>query len=493
MSEGILGAPAQEPQREHLDAPLSFKKKRSWMQSLREAVQKGALTAKANVDNFRGEPISAWRIETTDNGMMTLQGQSTKDRYMPKSAASSLRGHIIHHSKRPSVFSTVGRASMAKVSASAGLLVSTSDHAGSEDDPQENRQGKHNSITSSLAGSLRGLRRKTSHIVNTAYHERSPAQYPLPSSPVPIPVSALERLSLHFEPADFSMSPGFSGNIILSEEGKKLQGNCKPNKTSLKAPADAQPMQNSVFEAYPPSLGLLDVPRDSFELGSLERSPSPMPGTNLTLEVDGAHDEALHLFERSVMAKASRPELRPMRSLGAMAEACAMAHVNDGQASFLQLQHPTVAQNTQGGSLLQLHGKARSASNRAASTSSSFPSDMQQVSRQSGRENESPSKSQAGHPVNFIARDVTVFDAVASSGPSSPTRSVTLPFCSMNITPLNKIPESVDAGVFGALVDNAMNPKSVQLGTGMVKDVHLPSSMSSIIVMVMSHELTQML
>ena len=41
------------------DAGLSLKKKKSWFGSLRDAVQKGALQAKATVDSFRGDQHKA--------------------------------------------------------------------------------------------------------------------------------------------------------------------------------------------------------------------------------------------------------------------------------------------------------------------------------------------------------------------------------------------------------------------------------------------------
>lgn len=52
-------SPARQALKGNLDAAgdseLSLKKKRSWFGSLRDAVHKGALQAKAAVDTFRGD------------------------------------------------------------------------------------------------------------------------------------------------------------------------------------------------------------------------------------------------------------------------------------------------------------------------------------------------------------------------------------------------------------------------------------------------------
>lgn len=57
--EASPSSPARQALKGNLDATggseLSLKKKKSWFWSLRDAVQKGALQAKAAVDSFRGD------------------------------------------------------------------------------------------------------------------------------------------------------------------------------------------------------------------------------------------------------------------------------------------------------------------------------------------------------------------------------------------------------------------------------------------------------
>nr|POE73146.1 hypothetical protein CFP56_76410 [Quercus suber] len=460
MSDGVNDSPAHDALREHLDVPLGLKKKRSWMHSLREAVQRGALTAKAAVDNFRGESVSARKNEATESrGTITIK-PSTSNKATPKSAAMSLRGHISHHGRRPSVFSTASRASISNVFANGERSDLSLSRDGGEGSPQEHCHRKRNSIASSFAGSLRGLRRRASQIVDTGYHERLPAQYPLPSSPVPIPVPALERLSLHFDPANINISAAFEEDIKRRDEHPGLLESAKPKQVSLSNPFSTRPIQYSVTGDKAPTLDLLDVPRDSFDFGFLERTPSPMPGTNLTLEVDGAHDDALDLFERSVMAKESRPHLRPMRSIDAMAEACAVAHTNDENATNAITRKLAVAPSTQAKGHLRVRNEARTSSSQTISTSSSLPSDMQEFSLQPGRGSVPVAEPKVDLGVDSITQKSPASNAVASSGPPSPTREVTLPFRCETITASNETQKAVDADIFGALVNSAMTPKS---------------------------------
>ena len=48
-------SPAREALEANLDGHLTLSKKNSWFESLCDAVQKGALHAKATVDSFRGD------------------------------------------------------------------------------------------------------------------------------------------------------------------------------------------------------------------------------------------------------------------------------------------------------------------------------------------------------------------------------------------------------------------------------------------------------
>lgn len=211
---------------------------------------------------------------------------------------------------------------------------------------KSNPHKRHDSIAKSIVGSIRGLGRKgaSSSPIPATLDIDTPGisqarKIPLPSSPVNIPAPA-PALELDLGPTGFSVSPP-SFFPIESNESQHVARSEHPlpkpyNDTSfglILEDAGLRNRRNVTFMAGKPVR-----PRDILKLDFDELSsnpppalPSPMPGTTLPLELDGAASDLSNLFERSVTPPTARDRkwLRSMRSLDAMAEACASTPPDD--------------------------------------------------------------------------------------------------------------------------------------------------------------------
>lgn len=416
MSGGANDSPARNALQGHLNANLSLKKKISWFNSLREVVQKGALTAKATIDDIRGEsasnakqemwiaraPFSFWRLADHDSAdkERSFIKRPINDSYTPRSATISLRRHMPRHTASTSLFRSASRASLGnRLSGVNEIELSVKDE---QDSPSASFHKKRNSMADSLVGSLRDLGRKASKHMSPIPSARLPAQCPLPSSPVSIPIPAPAPLTIDFGRMSFMSSTFNKGVITKTGERKRSADSDNVINSASDDPFAPHFRGHSDAHLGPLTPGMLEIPRGSLDFGLFDFSPSPMPGTNHTIEVDGARDEQLRLFERSVMAQECRPQLRPMRSLAAMTNELPGGSLADDQAlpqaRSLQPQ--------------SLHGlDMRSASGWTASTTPTCPSDMEELTRQPG---------------SGLGAYKT--DGSTSFGPPSPTRTVRLPF-----------------------------------------------------------------
>lgn len=197
---------------------------------------------------------------------------------------------------------------------------------------------RRTSLADSLVGSIRGLGRKVSQKGSAVPTEPKlvlapePAvDVPLPSSPIDIPTIP-PALSLDLGPAGF-MSPSFSISPEKSRQDELLMLT-DPSNTTTGAPVVnrlhlPQELEANVYSdcrpPYPATPGsLLRTSIDNLRFSPLSGASTPMPGTNLSLELDGCNNaEVLPLFERNVESPRHSPEkagLRRMQSLNALAD-----------------------------------------------------------------------------------------------------------------------------------------------------------------------------
>ena len=248
------------------DAHLTLRKNKSWLGSMKDVFQRGALQAKAAVDTLKGDggegkkqtkfvyrsefvismltcavfrtvrseenvsedscrPSLDSRASTTPLRSRNQHSQR-RGTLTPRGAMHSLRNHVGKGNKRESLHSIVGRKSLDTFSASIGPERLASPAAESENGARGH--GRKNSLAGSLVGSLRGLSKKSSmrtqrtQVVVPAAQEpeacpspdRQPAEtVPLPSSPIDVPVVApaitlnLEAMGTSLMPSGFAASP----------------------------------------------------------------------------------------------------------------------------------------------------------------------------------------------------------------------------------------------------------------------------------------------
>ena len=150
---------------------------------------------------------------------------------------------------------------------------------------------------------------------------------------------------------------GFMSPLLASSSPPKRES-LVPVPFKLEDPANITGLPEEHRNYFPPSLG---VPRDAVTRSDILKvrdyftiksaSPpaacpaTPMPGTNFTLDLDGAnseHSARSQVFERSVTPCGLQQyrELRTMRSLSAMAEACAVTRARDEAENEVDSMNP---------------------------------------------------------------------------------------------------------------------------------------------------------
>ena len=383
---------------------------------------------------------------------MDNNGRSAK----PMKAISSLRQHTPRHSskkERQSISSIIDRIdSVVEGAEGPERYVGETDGPMSTSTPIHNRRS---SIAQSLRGSLRGLVRissqkkkndaRSDQIVQPAQSD-APVQMLMPSSPIDVPAAA-PLLPLDFGIAGFVMSPTF-GVLPDAEMTTTLLRLTDPANITTGVPIvygahTPAELHAAVFQASPfTPKTLLTIPSASYGDGTPPCPGTPMPGTNMPLDLDGANSERSQLFERGVECTDSRRDrktLRTMSSLSAMAEACAIAHRHDeapviadpctpaisvepSNGSAGLLGQPSAGANT---SMQDLTGPAIPDERKGSlSTLWSCPSDMPRLSRQTSCQH--VGANMHGKSAALVDKAPAV-SAVAESGPPSPSRSVKLP------------------------------------------------------------------
>ena len=300
------------------------------------------------------------------------------------------------------------------------------------------------SAARSLVGSLRGIGRKNAqNRASTPTKEVSPERpaenVPLPSSPIDIPVTA-PALELDLGPAGFMPSAfGHSVKAEPTQDTRKLTDPANIGTGTPKTPVPAEMkvnMSSSVRQR-----DILRLPPGTVnDLGPIPPPgpTTPMPGTNLHLEVDGANagnGEKSHVFERAVTPtnEKERKELRTMRSLDAMADACTVAHAHDDfleQSKSSDTESQTRTDSPTDTASLNVGPKPPLRRNFAStSTANSCPSDMEELTPQKTVTAETLSADHSRESYTELPGIVSFVPGNdLGEGPPSPTRNVELPF-----------------------------------------------------------------
>ncbi|KAK5169362.1 uncharacterized protein LTR77_005337 [Saxophila tyrrhenica] len=534
LTRMVSPSPARDSLRSNLDVAegtSTLKKKRSWMAGLRDAVSKSALHAKAAVDSFRGDQQKAESTAEPDHvaadaaftglchqpepkerlsheseaskadsvsSVTSLRPQHGRQRSLASrigtaSLRQHLRNHSHAHSKRSSVYSIVANDEHDCSPAGPELFATTSS-------PPAGKPGaykRHESVAKGVIGSIRGIRRKgTSDSLAPPLPDldtpgvSQARRVPLPSSPIPIPALA-PALDLDLGPSGFSVSPPRSFTNTRSAKGSTSvlpsgKGTFGPTIEDGSIQSRRRGPLGTGGQVRPRDLLQIDTGSFNFELPP--GPPTPMPGTNLPLEIDGANGEMSQMFERSVTPPSAKERkwLRTMRSLDAMAEAYAAApkdteatsanSQSGGPSNDLASRTPKFSSGTATDSCsptqpqpknvqlcstssLEAMAEASTIAHRndelelqrtveagrelpnstpaspqrrnatSAETVHTLPSDMESLSRQ--RAYESPPRSHVpgtGEVDCMPVEDPFKDDKAVGSGPPSPDRSVTLPF-----------------------------------------------------------------
>ncbi|KAF2487828.1 hypothetical protein BDY17DRAFT_19186 [Neohortaea acidophila] len=464
---------------------LTLSKKKSWFGGLGNAVHKVALQAMAAVDLFRIDPQNKSESEgqTRDisddkpdprqsndtDALSTTAIKSDDERShsaTPKSARASLRQHLLHHpSKRhhrqSSMFSTVSRRS--------GEALDTAGFEKLESPPlpedSPNISKPKSSMASSMVSSIRGLSimRRVPHdraLEKLTSLEDKAANIPLPSSPINIP-SAAPALKLDLGPtglmpANFNRSPEAKRTketLELTDPANittaRPTSHFLPIGSATSSPqAGSYTSSGSDLRPFTPReiLHLKLTPLDGGDIKPAPGPPTPMPGTNMPLELDGTSEEPpskahtansidsdrCQMFERSVtpIDEPKRKELRPMASLDAMAEACTLACTEDDTRADSESSLVTQDGKPDSSKLIAPPPSRVMTPRRNATCDASLPacpSDMEELSRQPANQpnatNVLPGDEWMGDDDPFAPR--TSGDGV---GPPSPDRRVLLPF-----------------------------------------------------------------
>ncbi|TKA51401.1 hypothetical protein B0A55_13442 [Friedmanniomyces simplex] len=360
-------SPARDALQHNLETNLTPNKKKSWL-NIGGTIRKSALSIKGAIDYVRGEQSKPQdedlkRLpseESTSLDSTTAEHSETPKRprmterrstFTPKHAVASLRQHLPRHSKRGSTHSIFKDKDTTNEAGAEGPERFSTD---SHDDKEAATHTRRTSIADSIVGSVRGFGLKVSlkkaampgevQLPQRRSPERSAAAaVPLPSSPINIP-NAPPALSLNLGPAGF-ISPAFGGSPGAGREEELMYLTAVRNITSGKPesrgrplPAELEardseacsssrqkPTQSNMFH-----LKLHDLDFDPVVCPTRRDGLStPMPGTNVALELDGGC-ESPPFFERNVELAEHSPArsdlgLRQVRSIDAMAQS--RAHV----------------------------------------------------------------------------------------------------------------------------------------------------------------------
>lgn len=387
--------------------------------------------------------------------------------FSPRSAVSSLRCPFPRHStrqKRASVHSVYYGDRQPATGAIGPERFSTD----SQEEGADVAHGRRTSVASSIVGSIRSIGRSArpkkvgapSNVVGS--EKRSPtkiaATVPLPSSPIPIPAPA-PALALDLGPAGF-MPPAFVDypDADQKQDLRRLTDSDnthsdRPSTGGLHIPAELVAKHESPIPRFLSPRSFLSIPLPDAGPAFCSGPPTPMPGTNLSLELDGTGAIDLPVFERSVENdgdSSQRSGVRHMRSLDALAkeaanrgdagcaadstEALAEAAAVAPRADEHAMHRPSVSLATplscQGDNTfnallsrapLVINEGSRPGCCRdlaSASTISTCPSDMQSLCQQSGPlpANMDDCRDEPWPP-----------EAQSNLGPPLPTRSVIIP------------------------------------------------------------------
>ena len=415
-------------------------------------------TIPENSDTNREDSTQRQSIDSMTNSLtFSVRGEpQRRHRLLTKAATASLRQHLSHPSRtnRSSVYSVAERpSSEMAIRPTMDQFVTLS--PGNRDGATHTRRS---SVADSIVGSIRGIGRRVGKAKQTRSDlkqvspEMSPETVPLPSSPIDIPAAA-PILDLDLGTGGF-MTPMFGRSperprVSPSLDSKKLMGaDCIT--TGVPPPTPVLGLYSPPIKIADASVGRPVTPRDLLRITIKEKQPpglppgpqTPMPGTNMTLDLDATNSEKSdksHVFERSFTPAFDKEsnELRKMRSLDAMAEACAIAHAND---ELSQIGEDTHTSRSDSGIVMHDEQNQRPLSARrdngfseTSQTLCSYFSDLPPLERQRTPDN--------AHSVATITSDYILDDGADSvdedpfddtnavlSGPPSPDRSVDLPF-----------------------------------------------------------------
>lgn len=397
---------------------------------------------------------------TTPLKSHTISPQLSRRRtFSPREAVSSLRQHLPGHgsrSKRGSVYTIAGRISTDAPSIPGPEHFTSPKSRDSDEIPQHRRMS---SVASSIVGSIRGLaRRPTKSRPTTSLEPRGPEdtaeEVPLPSSPINIPAAApvlgldLGQPGMNFMPVELA---GAAENV-REQDTLKLQYPANfaiegptGRKTSLPLVPDEMKMQytHPAVRQRPatPSEILLKLPNESMKPSPPPALATPMPGTNLVMELDGTSKsdtsaEKTQVFERSVTSNTEkdRKELREMCSLDAIAEAYSDSRKNSVvDACETVDEEPQRSLSAEANTSPRRNPFSPHVSTRSVSTISNCPSDMPELERQKSEDSKayqvgSSKKAGKGRSTMPTPIDDPFDDShVATHGPPSPIRSVRLP------------------------------------------------------------------
>ncbi|KAK5132186.1 hypothetical protein LTR08_009309 [Meristemomyces frigidus] len=219
----------------------------------------------------RGQPSQ--NIELENGRAIPLERRAT---FSPKTAVSSLRMHLPRHKQKRGSLHNIGYGQAATLSGAEGPERYSTD----SNRPETPR--RHSSITGSFASSVRGFgRNQTKRIPRSELQllERAvPVDVPLPTSPVDIPTKA-PTLTLDLGPSAFTL-PTLCTRLMDADKSTTAL----PVGTGLYAPPELVTHSNT--HSSTPK-GLL---QPFSELSLLSQPFTPMPGTNLGIDLEDCQD-----------------------------------------------------------------------------------------------------------------------------------------------------------------------------------------------------------
>lgn len=362
----------------------------------------------------------------------------------PKATTGSLRQRL--HGKRDSLISTSTRQSFDSDISITGPETFITPPIQAQD------YKKDGAIAKTIVGSLRGIRykHKKNNLLPTPTVGQSVATEDelSHSSPIDIPSAAPALDNLDFGATSFALSPptvvgspNDQQTSFLPVPGSVGYTSSTENSCELTPNAGTRGSNNLLSKRHP------IAPRDILRLHfnddikaapAAPAPPTPMPGTDFALEIDGAWGTNNEVFERSVLAagEEQRQKLRSMQSLNAMAEACTVAHSADEVGVTLPEEShgvEAISSAVNAASPMDSPVVAPSAATQAAhyktrrnlasaDTVHTIPSYMSELTRQNSPHNSVVDVAPEGFDDPFADRDAL------NSGPAKPTRSMTLPF-----------------------------------------------------------------